>query len=361
MNTEVIIVGKGIAGIALSFLLKKKNIDHLVLDRIGRKKNIALAETLPPSAIPLLKYLDLLGVFEKNTIRKTYGYHSLWGKTTITDINFFLQPLYKNGLKINKEAIIKDLEEVCKENIVRFENIRNISATNSKVFIEIENNSKNETITGTIIIDATGRNQVIVKKMNVSIHEYDNLTSFSCHIPRIAHPKLVHDVYVESFKEGWGIVSGLDKETNVVSVFTNKGNKIQQELKNYCNWRDVLSETLFLKDFIVRKPEIKVIGGKANSTKAKEVYGKNWLAIGDAALSFDPLSSHGISTAIYTAKEAADAIQAYIEKEDITGFMKYSDTISSIFDSYCKHRDILYSSETRWADSCFWKEFFVPI
>lgn len=358
MNTDVIIVGKGIAGLVLSFLLKKKGIQHLVLDRKSKKKNFALAETLPPSSMPLLQSLDLIKIFEKNAIRKTYGYHSMWGNTRILNNNFFSQLSYKNGLKINKKAIVDDLEQLCNEDVMSYEKMLNMVISKEEVVVEVENNHQKEIIKAKMIIDATGRNRAILKKLNVPIRLYDNLISFSCHLPRIEHPKLTHDVFVESFEDGWGIVSGLDEKTNVLSVFTNKENLVQLKLRDYSEWQSVLSKTTLLKDFLVEQSEVKIIGSDANSSIANYLSGENWLAVGDAALSFDPLSSHGIANAIYTVREASDAIESYILTGDRKKFVTYSKTLFSIFDSYYMVKNELYRAESRWMESSFWKKFF---
>ncbi|MDY8138143.1 FAD-dependent monooxygenase [Aquimarina sp. 2201CG5-10] len=356
IHTDIIIVGNGIAGLVLSFLLKKKRIDHKVLNRASKKANIALAETLPPSAIPLLYNLELLEIFEQNAIRKTYGYHSSWGDTTITDIDFFHQPQYKNGLKINKSKLLKHLAVKCNDHIIEYEKIVNFNISASDVTVEVLTKEKNQVIQGKIIIDATGRNRAILKRLKIPIEQYDNLISYSSHIPKIKHPKLIHDVFIESFKYGWGIVSGLDKNTNMMSIFTNKGNPIQGDLKNFNYWHSILSETLFLKDFLGNQSDINVIGGDANSSKAKYLSGKNFIAIGDAALSFDPLSSHGVTTAIYTAKEASLAIEAYIKNDNNELLGTYSETLSSIFDQYLMSKNMIYMTEKRWPNSFFWKE-----
>ncbi|WP_108868329.1 NAD(P)/FAD-dependent oxidoreductase [Aquimarina aquimarini] len=358
MNTDVVIIGKGIAGLVLSFLLEKEGINHLVLDRANKKKNMALAETLPPSAIPLLQSLGLYNVFIENVIQKTYGYHSLWGNERIIDHNFFFNPGHNNGLKIDKKAITTSLQKGTEKHIVAYEHLSEIQVSKEEISIAITHNGQQRKIECKIVIDATGRNRAVLKKLNIPIKQYDTIRSFSCHVPRIKHPKLVHSVFVESFEHGWGIVSGLDEKTSVFSIFTNKGNSIQKKLKNYKKWPSVLSETSILKDFWVNDITIKILGADANSAKPIKVAGENWLAIGDAALSFDPLSSHGITNAIFMAKEASNAIVDCLKHNKKDGFTSYEKKILSIFDRYWIQRKQLYKTETRWKSSFFWTDFF---
>lgn len=360
MQTDVLILGKGIAGLTLGFLLKQKGIDCILLDRVDKRKSFALAETLPPSAMPLLQELGIMPIFEKHAIQKTFGYHSSWGNEQIADHNFFHHPQYKNGLKINKQAIIDDLSTRLNTSCFPYDYLETISLTATDVTISVRHEKVSTTIKSQLIIDATGRNRVLIKAFNIPIETHDSLLAFGCHLPKIKHPKLVHEVFVESFEHGWGIVSGLNATTNVCTLFTHKGSAIQKELRNYNTWKSIVSETNYLKDFLVAVDAVKIHGTKANSSKPAQLSGKNWLTIGDAALAFDPLSSHGITNTIYTTKIAALAIEKYLSGEEMYKFQDYANTLTSIFDAYLQTKHTLYSSEKRWENSTFWEVLSTP-
>lgn len=358
MHSDIVIVGKGIAGLVLSFFLEKKGIRHLILDRKSKVRPFALAETIPPSAMPLLHSPGLIGIFEENSIRKTYGYHSLWGSEKVIDNNFFFQHPYKYGLKINKASLLIELEGINRSTIIQYEHQLELQIKKEGVTITVINNGTKKVIHARAVIDATGRSRAILKALNIPISHYDNCTSFSCHLPRKKHSKLRHDVYVESFKDGWGLVSGLNESHNVVSTFTHNKSLIFNRLKEYNNWKNILNETSYLKYFLTTDDDIKVRGGLANSSKPELISGGNWLAIGDAALAFDPLCSHGITNAIYTAQKASEAIAGYLEYDDDDAFDEYNESLNSIFDAYLKSKNELYRSETRWREKDYWSEYF---
>jgi len=91
----------------------------------------------------------------------------------------------------------------------------------------------------------------------------------------------------------------------------------------------------------------------AHSTWITEATGPGWLAVGDAALSCDPLSSQGLLNALYTAYLAASALQ-----QALTGdggvLMDYQRAIDRVVDAYRTHLAAWYAMETRWPDSPFW-------
>jgi flavin-dependent dehydrogenase len=343
-NTDVIIVGSGISGLILSNRLKEKKVDHVVLDRVATRKILEIPETLPPSTLVLLESLNLLELFKKSS-SKTFGYDSVWNSDTVTTDNFFDHNPYKYGLKLNKKELLNDLRELVIDNVVPFNNLIEIDRSDENVTVKIDSDKDVQTITGRVIVDATGRNRAVIKLLGVTNDSFDEQIALSCHLPYFKHPKLIHRVFVETFDNGWGIVSYLNEQTNGMTLYTQKGSPILPQLKEYRNWKELLSNTKFLKDFLSDDPDRKVVGGNANSSRASQITGSNWLAIGDAAIAFDPLSSHGISNAIYCANAASNAIESRISNGAIAPFQDYDDTLRQIFNEYLKQKSKLYEAQ----------------
>ncbi|EDP96050.1 FAD-dependent monooxygenase [Kordia algicida OT-1] len=358
MTKEVIIIGNGIAGITLAVLLQRKGISFTLLHRKVEKPPFALGETLPPSAMPLLQQLKLLSVFEENAYRKTYGYHSMWGSSRVTDINFYHQNPFKNGLKINKHQTLETLRTEIKQHMISYSKGFEIIHEAHGNTVVLAKNDGIKMVQGKILVDATGRNRAVLQKLNIQSTIHDELVAVSCHIPKIKHPKLTHEVYVESFKEGWGIVSALNETENICTIYTHKGHEILSKLKEVSQWKTALAETTYLKDFLIETDNIKFKGGNANSSVANETAGSNWLALGDAAMSFDPLSSHGITNALFISAKAATTIEKKLLEADPDTFFEYDKTMQAIFQQYLQSKNELYRQETRWKDEVFWERFF---
>lgn len=358
MKKDVIIIGNGIAGLTLAMLLLRKGISFAILHRQDEKSLFALGETLPPSAMQLLYDLKLFSVFEKCAYRKTYGYHSMWGSTRVTDINFFHQNPHKFGLKINKQQTLDTLQEQLKEHMIPYQKGFDIISEAHGNTIVLAKNEGIKMIQGKLLVDATGRNRAVLQKLNIKSQVHDELVALSCHIPKIKHPKLTHEVYVESFKEGWGIVSAISETENICTIFTTKGHTILPKLKDVSQWKVTLQDTVYLKDFLAEVNQTKFKGGNANSSIASQVSGANWLAVGDAAMSFDPLSSHGITNAIFTSVKAAYAIEKKLFEADMEAFSEYDEVMKLIFNQYLQSKNKLYQQETRWKNESFWKAFF---
>jgi flavin-dependent dehydrogenase len=82
--------------------------------------------------------------------------------------------------------------------------------------------------------------------------------------------------------------------------------------------------------------------------------GNRWLAVGDAASSYDPLSSQGIYKALSNGLLGAETVQAALNG-DVHAIDRYGEGISSAFEGYVAQRNIFYQREQRWPHSKFWR------
>lgn len=337
------------AGLVLSFLLSKKQIPHVLVGRQEKGPLLALGETLPPSALPMLQSMALLPLFEKTALRKTTGYHSFWGRAAVSDHNFYFNRPFQHGLKLNKAALLQVLEEKQMAHIQHYE--RSIS-------ISLDGNP-NATLDGIttleakLIVDATGRKRQLCKSLDIEQIEGDDLMAFSCHQKLVKLERLPHGVYVEAFEKGWGIVSQLDEERQVMSLFTRK--EFAQEFSDFANWEVLLKDTLHLKHYLGDTPLNKLVGARANTSRPVKSAGPQWLAIGDAAMAFDPLSSHGITSGVYTALQAVGVIEAQLQDASSQAFSAYDAQLKKIYSAYYKQKLERYRQEQRWKEAPFWQ------
>jgi hypothetical protein len=86
----------------------------------------------------------------------------------------------------------------------------------------------------------------------------------------------------------------------------------------------------------------------ARSGRLASFHGEHWIAAGDAALSFDPLSSQGIYAAQYSGKKAAETL--------ISGrFSEYDARMNELWERFLDNRAAMYTQEQRWSDRPFWR------
>ena len=101
-----------------------------------------------------------------------------------------------------------------------------------------------------------------------------------------------------------------------------------------------------------KQPRIHIVS--AASTVRHPVTGPNWIAAGDAALAFDPLSGLGIYKTIESGLRSSAAIVCCFEG-DRSGMVEYENWTAEGFRSYLSMRRQFYGSVERWPRSPFWQ------
>src|SRR2546421_1412221 len=92
----------------------------------------------------------------------------------------------------------------------------------------------------------------------------------------------------------------------------------------------------------------------AHSHRLERMTGDGWLAVGDAAMTFDPLSAQGILKGLRSGIMASYAIGDYF-KGSPAGLEKYEAVLAREFEEYLSTRANFYRQERRWERSRFWR------
>jgi flavin-dependent dehydrogenase len=119
-------------------------------------------------------------------------------------------------------------------------------------------------------------------------------------------------------------------------------------------WTGLLRETQIIRDRVLSrgyrlKETPRVVC--ANSSLLNTLTGESWLAAGDAAATFDPLSSQGIANALASGLHAARAI--LVSRR--WAFEEYGFWMRENYANYLVYRASYYAMEDRWSHSAFWQ------
>ncbi|MFA0964561.1 NAD(P)/FAD-dependent oxidoreductase [Roseivirga sp. BDSF3-8] len=342
-ETDVVIVGQGVAGLVLSVLLGRAGIKHVVLSRGQGADRPALAETLPPSALKLLQSMGLRELFESCSTR-TFGYHSLWGTQEVADTHFFSHHPFNYGLKLDKPALLQSLQAEAPGCVVACEGLTGVEDTGRGIKVTYRAGKSWHVLHARYVVDATGRSRAVVHKLGIASEHTDRQVALSCYVPLTRHPRLKHGVYTEAFEGGWGMVSVLDEVSSVMTLFAERDSPLLQLMKQYTHWAQILSETRYLKYFLAKEPLCPVWGHEANSSRATQMSGPAHLAIGDAALAFDPLASHGISNALFTAEAASKVLTKALRHDPTAVIEAYDHMLNRVFAQYVQQRNQLHGA-----------------
>ncbi len=93
----------------------------------------------------------------------------------------------------------------------------------------------------------------------------------------------------------------------------------------------------------------------AASSCLTKIVDENWLAVGDAACAFDPLSSFGIQKGLNMGEKAALAVTDYLQSGSFSFLQKYENDVRRSYRDYLVQWTKYYSMEQRWGNSKFWE------
>lgn len=206
------------------------------------------------------------------------------------------------------------------------------------------------------IIDATGRSSKFsfgVTRNQKS--KQDSLIGITKHLVNSEVPKTEKSyVLVESTQNGWWYTTQI-ANGKVISTFMTDPT-IASRYKNSQSdfWNEELSKTIHTKERL--KPfalNNTVYTQSAHSQIAKQIQGDGWLKVGDAAQSFDPLSSAGIIKGLKMGISAADALHNYVSGNS-NALIEYEEITKLQYQEYQQKRNEYYANEVRWSNAPFW-------
>ena len=119
----------------------------------------------------------------------------------------------------------------------------------------------------------------------------------------------------------------------------------RQTLESF--WREQLCRTTLITSVVGKRASRAALRTvSANTARLDRVGGSGWLAVGDAALSYDPLSAHGIVGALESGVRAAQAtIQILQGRSHAT--TEYATWIEGSFHEFLRGRTFHYARVTR--------------
>lgn len=181
----------------------------------------------------------------------------------------------------------------------------------------------------TYLVDASGRSRVLARKLKARIESNDRLLGLTAEAPRETRAAAIRSMLIEATPFGWWYASPTPRG-HVLAFFTD-GDLAPPELRR--RLRPVA----------------------ANSAFTHLDSGQDWLAVGDACASHDPLCGWGVQRAMTNGLHAADAIDAFLLHGDRAPLEDYRLTVHREYQRYLQGLIHRYSIERRWPASPFWK------
>ncbi len=351
---DVLILGGGPAGSAVALSLRQHapSLSVVMIEKT-RVVERRLGETLPPLARTLLEHLDLWSAFRDQNHREFFGTSAAWG-SPIAQENSYLFLNHGSGWHLDRarfDGMLAAEAERRGVRVVRGKLLEQAVRDGPLWRLRLAGRG---TLTARFVVDATGRSAAFARRQGSTIATIDRLVAFAGFFQERSGSD--PGTLVEALPEGWWYTSGLPGGRRLFACLTDHDIGRHLRLSDPATWSRQLGETTHLaplaREAVLSEP---LMIRPAESRYLEPAVGDGWLAVGDAASVFDPLSSQGIAKALRSGIFASYAMTDLLVKGDASGLDRYRRLVRDEFESFLKVRRQYYQQEQRWPESAFWR------
>lgn len=352
---NVVIIGGGCAGASTALELIQQGVMNIAIVEKSDFSKPRVGETIQPPTADLLKQLNLWEPFLKAGHLPSSGVASAWGTSELAYTDFIFKTSGK-GWHLDRNAFDSMVLQLAVERGATL-----FSETRLKKAIKTEKgwmlNCNDEILNAKFVVDASGRACAFAKQIGIQKVQFDDLHGIYTYwkpAKGITKAKTTHTL-VETVENGWYYSAYLPDGTLAVALMTDTELIKTQQLKDNAKYLAQLQQTLHtkarLKDLEqLSEPSIKV----ASSYELETIVGDTWMAVGDSASAYDPLSSYGIHKALQNSIMAGEAIDAAL-CGDTNKLKDFEKSVQQAFEQFISTRYQYYAMETRWQQNSFWK------
>jgi len=356
-TADVAIVGGGPAGAAAALVLARSGVDTVLINDVGRT-GLKVGEGLPPAAKPLLRSLGLWEHMRTDAHRVSHGNESAWGDAQLRSTSFMRDP-NGHGWHLDRETFDARLQQTAQSagaRVMRTTRAEGLVRAAGTWTITLRDSGTPSTLSARWLIDCTGRRAWAARLSGASRTAVDHLVAFVCRY-RPAVPEADSMTLVESAPDGWWYTSCVPNGDRVVAYLTDAGDASARRARTPEGLSRMVAETQFVRARLAGRDYVRHHGMRivaADTSRLDRPVGEGWLAAGDAATSFDPLSSQGILTAIDLGMTAAHSLVSHLSGEQ-DALAAYGARVETVYAAYLAHRREYYAQERRWAHQAFWR------
>jgi flavin-dependent dehydrogenase len=346
IRCDALVAGAGPAGALAALELTRAGLDVVVADG-SDLTDPKVGESLPGVGLRLLRSLGLDDTEFGTVHRRIGGNLSCWSSEELDATDFLCDP-DGPGWRLSRRRFDAYLLTAAVSAGARHYPCDVAGVVRNRGTWESHTKS-GETFVSHWLVEATGRSSSIARRLGVKRIRDEGLVAL-CGFGSPRPGERFDRTLIEAVPEGWWYGAALP-EGEAVLVWHVRPRDARSAR---WDWLHALDRTQLIKEFFPRSGFGEHLSiAEAGGSCLQRFHGTNWIACGDAAIAFDPLSSQGVYTAMYSGLTAARAIVAS-EAGDASALPNYACRLAGIRRVYRARLASIYGLVKRWTDAPFW-------
>jgi flavin-dependent dehydrogenase len=363
VTRSVVILGGGPAGCATALSLLAAGIDpaEVVLIEASRYERERIGESVPPDCRRLFAALGVLQGFLDEGHAPSYGSASSWGSDELGYNDFVFHP-DGHGWHLDRRRFDAWLAaEVRARGVeirvgLRFLDVIEQGADGALLVLG-DARGEQDRVHARFVVDATGARSQYARRMGARRRELDRLVSVAAFFRLPENAEFPPRTMLEAVEYGWWYTARLPDRRIAVALATSHASFKQRRFDRPRAWLQALVGTRhIIGPLAACEPEPGSLSiCTAPSFVLDRAYGDHWLAVGDAASAYDPISAQGIFKALRDGLSAGRSAAEFLAGRS-DALVHHQQDLEQRFDAYAQQRAYYYAQEQRWPDSPFWRE-----
>ncbi len=363
MSPEVLVVGGGPAGAATALRLASAGRDVMMCDQ-SAEGLVRPGEVLRPEVRPLLEALGVWELFLDARPRAMHGVWSAWGGAEgeteegllLLARDYVLNP-FGTAWGIDRARFDRLLRDACRSVGIADRcgwRAAGMRPHDSGWTVELQQGSRHLDVMTRFVVDATGRGGRMARAAGALASRRDCLVALVGVRAAPAHAAVEEVLLLEAAPDGWWY-SCYDPAGDLVVAYLTDGDLVRAAGRTPAvHWSDALRQSFWTRERTTGSAGRSFHVRPARSACLDRAAGPGWVAVGDAAGSIDPLSGAGITRALSSGLQAADAVHRALQG-DIAPLDAYASRSQASFLSAGTTGGSYYATERRWPRSPFWQ------
>lgn len=358
---DVVVLGGGPAGSATAISLTLRGTARILVVESSRYEGSRIGETIPPDTRLVLEELGVWDDFVNESHEPCLGSCSSWGDAKLGYNDFLFNP-FGNGWHLDRRRfdlfLAKKTGEFGAEvrTCTKFISAERIGREGFRLRLEADK-GQTQIVTARFVVDAMGMHSGFARQMGAKKRFLDRLTCVSAFFELANASSFSQLTMLEAVEYGWWYAAKLPNALLAVALASDPELIRRASLNRKDEWLACLTKTRHISanvaDCSLIEDNLRVC--TAPSLLLDNAVGDGWLAVGDAASTYDPISSQGIYKALSNGVEAAEIIAAFLVG-DVERLSDYHSSVASRFEDYLANRNYFYGMEQRWSASPFWSK-----